>query len=69
MANHSSILAWRIPMDRGAWWATVNGVAKSQTQLSHQKTSTELVSVQCTVCLFSNVLFIYMAASGLSCST
>ena len=25
MATHSSILAWRIPMDRGAWWATVNG--------------------------------------------
>ena len=23
---HSSILAWRIPMDRGAWWATVRGV-------------------------------------------
>ena len=23
MANHSSILAWRIPMDRGAWRATV----------------------------------------------
>ena len=22
------------PMDRGAWWATVYGVAKSQTQLS-----------------------------------
>ena len=21
------------PMDRGAWWATVHGVAKSQTQL------------------------------------
>ena len=21
-------------MDRGAWWATVHGVAKSQTQLS-----------------------------------
>ena len=29
MATHSSILAWRIPMDRGAWWATVHGVAKS----------------------------------------
>ena len=28
MATHSSILAWRIPMDRGAWWATVHGVAK-----------------------------------------
>ena len=25
MATHSSILAWRIPMDRGAWWATVWG--------------------------------------------
>ena len=22
------------PMDRGAWWATVHGVANSQTQLS-----------------------------------
>ena len=34
MAIHSSILAWRMPMERGAWWATVYGVAKSQTQLS-----------------------------------
>ena len=25
MATHSSILAWRIPMDRGAWWATSMG--------------------------------------------
>ena len=24
-------------MDRGAWWATVHGVAKSQTQLSTHK--------------------------------
>ena len=35
MAIHSSILAWRIPMDRGTWQATVHGVAKSQTQLSN----------------------------------
>jgi len=34
MATYSSILAWRIPMDRGAWWATVHGVTKSQTRLS-----------------------------------
>ena len=34
VATHSSILAWRIPMDRGAWWATVHGVANSRTQLS-----------------------------------
>ena len=31
MTTHSSILAWGIPMDRGAWWATVHGVANSQT--------------------------------------
>ena len=31
MATHSSILAWRIPTDKGAWWATVHGVAKSLT--------------------------------------
>ena len=35
MATHSSIRAWRIPMDREAWWATVDGVAKSQTLLSN----------------------------------
>ena len=34
MAIHSSILAWRIPMDREAWRATVHGVAKSRTELS-----------------------------------
>ena len=31
MAIHSSTFAWRIPMDRGAWWATADGVAKSRT--------------------------------------
>ena len=30
MATHSSILAWRTPMDKGAWWVTVLGVAESQ---------------------------------------
>ena len=34
MASHSSILAWRIPMDRGASRATAHRVAKSQTRLS-----------------------------------
>ena len=31
MATHSSILAWRTPMDRGIWRATVHGVAESDT--------------------------------------
>ena len=35
MATHSSILAWRIPMDNGAWRATIHGVTKSQTRLSN----------------------------------
>ena len=35
MATHSSILAWRIPTDTGAWQATVHGIAKSWTQLSN----------------------------------
>ena len=34
MATHSSILAWRIPVDRGAWRATAHSVTKSWTQLS-----------------------------------
>ena len=34
MASHSSILDWRIPKDRGAWWATVHGISESQTRLS-----------------------------------
>ena len=29
MAAHSSILASKIPLDRGTWWAAVLGVAKS----------------------------------------
>ena len=29
------------PTDREAWWATVHGVTKSQTQLNHSKNSNE----------------------------
>ena len=36
MATHSNILAWRIPMDRGAWQAAVHGVARSWTWLTEQ---------------------------------
>ena len=34
MATHSTIFNWRIPMDWGAWWATVLRVTKSWTRLS-----------------------------------
>ena len=31
MKTHIRIFAWGIPMERGAWQATVHGVAKSHT--------------------------------------
>ena len=34
IATHSSTLAWKNPMDGGAWWATVHGVAKSPQAMS-----------------------------------
>ena len=43
MAVHSSILALRIPMDRGAWRAPVHGVAKGWTQLSDWTTTTAVL--------------------------
>ena len=48
---HSSILAWKIPMDRGAWWATIHGVRKSQTRLSdfHFQKGYEFVMFRCTM--------------------
>ena len=31
MTTQSSILAWRVPMDRGAWRVTIHLVTKSRT--------------------------------------
>ena len=41
MATRSRIFAWRIPMDRRAWWATAHGVAKSRTRLSENSKKSE----------------------------
>ena len=43
--SHSSILAWRIPLDREAWQATVFGFAKSWTGLKRLGTHTHTYSV------------------------
>ena len=40
MATLSSILAWRIPVDKGVWRATVHGVAQSWTQLKQRNMHT-----------------------------
>ena len=39
MATHSSVLAWRIPGDGGAWWAAIYGVTQSQTRLKQLSSS------------------------------
>ena len=59
MATHSSILAWRIPTDRGAWWAIVH-VAESDTteQLSTaQDMGLFLGSLFC----FTDLLYLFYA--------
>ena len=43
MATHSSTLSWRIPMDRGAWRATVHEVEKSRKRLNDQAQHREWV--------------------------
>ena len=51
MATHSSVLAWRIPMDRGSWWATVHEVKKSWKRLSmHIEGKKETLPHQKCVC-------------------
>ena len=45
-ATHSSILAWRIPMERGIWLVTVHRVTKSPTPLrSTAQHSTHIVAL------------------------
>ena len=46
LATLSSSLAWRIPMDRGAWWATVCGVTKSWTRLKTLSTNNSIRDVE-----------------------
>ena len=53
MATHSSILAWRIPMDRGAWRAAVHGLASDLDATERLSTAQtvqhrELDSVLCS---------------------
>ena len=49
MASHPSILTWRIPMERGAWWAAVHRAAKSQTPLLSMHTYYICTQKYCTV--------------------
>ena len=71
MATTSNILAWRIPIDRGAWWATVHGIAKSRTWLNNlAQHRVFLISVfvlfishLCLLCLY----FFYVLGKCVNC--
>ena len=43
MATHSSIRAWRIPMDRRAWRATVHGVTQESDMTQQLSTAQVLM--------------------------
>ena len=35
VATHSSVLAWKNPMDRGVWWTAIHRVAKESGTTEH----------------------------------
>ena len=45
MANHSSILVWRFPMERGAWRATVLGVTIVRDNLVTKRLPLDLYQI------------------------
>ena len=62
MATHSSILVWRIPMDRGAWQAIVHGVTNSRTQLTLSDKAQKQSKVAEYKVIIKNQLYFYMVA-------
>ena len=61
MATHSSILAWRIPIDRGAWLAIVLAVAELDMteQLSTAQHYIVNISEMSRVEIYSLVVFLF----------
>ena len=56
VAPHSSTLAWKNPMDGGAWWAAVHGVAKSRTWLSNFTVTFHFHALEKEIATHSSVL-------------
>ena len=55
MATHSSILAWRLPMDRVAWRVTVHGVAESDmTEVTYNAHTVSYSEVYAYLAHFKN---------------
>ena len=62
MATHSNILAWKKPMDRGAWWAIVHGVARDGHDLATKPPiyifNWRIIALQCCGGLYHTSLWI-----------
>ena len=56
MAPHSSTLAWKIPLDGGAWKAAVHGVAEGQTQLNDFTVTFHFTALEKEMATHSSVL-------------
>ena len=63
MATHSSILAWKIP-DRGAWCATVSGVAKESDTYRHTHLTVRMFHIKFRFLTFLENLVSFMTTTG-----
>ena len=66
--NHSCILNWRIPMDRGAWWATVHGGHKESDMTEQLNNNNLEISVCSPVALFLKNILTFSSSKFLSLS-
>ena len=73
VATHSSVLVWRIPMDRGAWQATAHGITESDKteQLSTAQHSLHMMTILLLIFHFGCFYLIFfsfsLAGLGLYC--
>ena len=51
MATHFSILAWRIPMDRGACWAILSPLGCKELDMTEQLSTCYIIYVYVCVCV------------------
>ena len=54
MATHFSILAWKISMGRGDWWAIVHGVAK-ESDMTEQLNNNKYTHTHTHTCIYMQI--------------
>ena len=68
MATHSSYLALRIPMNRGAWWATVHRITKSRTWLKWLSMHTRTLNPRKPQACFTDLWLYFCFVNRLICT-